>query len=112
MVNTYLDIPMEGGFVPYVGFGIGVSRNSVEVDTTLNGAPQEFGEDAMTSFSWSLNTGAAYYLNPAWALELGYRYIEIGEIRTQEGSGANAGRRFEHGSLRSHDLSLGVRYRF
>jgi|GEM_PF-1197324 len=112
MLNTYYDISVGGLFSPYIGVGFGLARNVVEVDTTLGGVAQSFGNDEQINFAWSLNAGAAYRVTPNWALDFGYRYISLGEIKTADGTGANAGRRFEHGTLKSHDLSLGVRYSF
>ncbi|MDA0656434.1 MAG: outer membrane beta-barrel protein, partial [Proteobacteria bacterium] len=112
MMNTYYDIDIGDSITPYVGFGLGLSRNSVEVDTVLGGVAQNFASDESTNFAWSLNAGASYYMTPEWALDFGYRYISLGKIRTVDGIGANVGRRFEHGTIKSHDLSLGVRYGF
>jgi opacity protein-like surface antigen len=78
MLNTYYDIDMGDSIAPYVGFGLGLSRNSVEVDTVLAGVPKNFTSDESTNLAWSLNAGASYFMTPDWALDFGYRYISLG----------------------------------
>lgn len=90
MIDTFYDIPIGSKFTPFVGLGLGLARNRLKVDTTLNGLAQSFGADASFDF--------------------GYRYRDAGDLRTNRGSGANAGRQFDGGSFRSHDFLTGLRY--
>jgi opacity protein-like surface antigen len=109
MLNTYMDIPYSKKIMPYVGFGLGFSRNTVEADTTVAGSSTSFDSDDTTSFAWSLSAGAGYRMGPDWLIDFGYRYSDFGEIMTQNGTGANANRTFE-GTLKVHDVMLGLRY--
>ncbi|HAA92880.1 MAG TPA: hypothetical protein DCE33_10565, partial [Rhodospirillaceae bacterium] len=90
MINTYYDFSLGSGFSPYLGLGLGFSRNRLEVSTNLN----TFNTDATTTFAWAIMAGAGYRMAPNWLIDFGYRFLDAGELRSNLGTSANAGRQF------------------
>ena len=110
MLNSFYDFQTHSKFSPFIGLGLGVSQNELEVSTTLDGASQTYESDASIGFAYSLMAGAGYRVSPRWLVDFVYRYIDSGSLRTALGSGGNTNRRFDRGGLRSHDIMLGLRY--
>ncbi|MGQ9369538.1 outer membrane protein [Azospirillum sp. ST 5-10] len=114
LVNLYYEVPVAFAVRPYVGVGVGFARNRLDtVDYSLNGGAlaRESGE-TQTSFAWALMAGASFDLTTAVTLDVGYRYLDAGEL---ESSG-----RFENGAtaaalssdLHLHEAMATLRYRF
>jgi opacity protein-like surface antigen len=114
MANGYVDFGTAGGFTPYVGAGIGVAHNvmSQYVRTTFDA---ETGVETLQrlpggddySFAWALMAGVGYRVAPNFTLDLGYRYVSLGDVKTRtyvSGVGADVE------SLGAHEVRLGVRY--
>jgi opacity protein-like surface antigen len=110
MVNLFHDFHNDEKWTPYVGVGLGVAGNKSEVDRR-NLTTREFTstDNTETGLAWSLMAGMLWDLNKQWKVKLGYRYVDLGEIS----SGA-----FADGTVHladdhySHDLTLGLQYRF
>lgn len=126
MLNGYVDLLTYNGFTPYVGAGIGVARNilsnytrtvttaaTTDPDTgeTIPGgtatARLAGGDDY--DFAWALMAGVGYKLSNSFTVDLGYRYISLGDIKTR-GYASGAGTDVE--SIGAHEVRLGVRYAF
>ena len=109
MVNVFYDIETETRFMPYIGFGVGYART--EGDTQFTNKTTGLSQSVKTStdnFSWSANAGVVYEMTSDWGLELGYRYVDLGDIVM--GPAAN-GARFDADSYVSHDILIGILYR-
>lgn len=112
MANVYYDIPTGTAFTPYVGGGIGVAFNKVKTINYTFGAGQirEDG-DSKTSLAWSLQGGVAYAVTSNMKIDLGYRYIDLGEFETSGNSTVGAVPKTD-GDLRAHEVKIGLRYQF
>jgi len=91
MANQYVDLPVPGyeSFIPYLGAGLGyVQQTSGEADGDL---------------AYQGMAGVAYSPAPRIAFNLGYRYLNAGELLGSEG--------FES-DLEAHSAELGLRYYF
>lgn len=118
MASLYADAPKLLDMVtPYVGGGIGVSRNSVDdLDISTGGATiVSIDGDSKTSFAWQVGAGLGVDVAPNWIVDLGYRYVDLGEVQTGDtvtvgGVSATGGR--STGDLTAHEIQLGVRYQF
>lgn len=110
MFSTYVDFNTGTPWRPYLGAGIGWARNSSKTLRTnlASGASQEIENDA-DNFAFSLQAGVRVAITRSWVGEIGYRYIDMGEI--------NSGR-FATGDVItadnhvSHDFILGIAYLF
>jgi opacity protein-like surface antigen len=116
MLNAYYDFKNTSKFTPYLGAGVGVTR--IKNKQALN--PELFMEndsesDTSNTFTWSANVGVAYQVTENVALDLGYRYVDAGEIEFNTNNsfffGPEANMKTT-ADLVSHDYSLGIRYNF
>ena len=101
LVNFYYDLDMGHRITPYVGVGIGFAYHSFDGDDT---------SDSDTSFAWALMAGVDIDLRESWKLDIGYRYLDMGD-----GSFADRktpGRTFEIDDLETHEIRVGLRYSF
>jgi opacity protein-like surface antigen len=114
MVNGYLDIGTFMDVTPYVGAGVGVSWNVLSDHTRASYEPAT-GETSWNriaggseySFAWALMAGVGYQLSSAFTLDLGYRYVSLGDVKTRA-SGAGV----DVASIGAHEMRIGVRYAF
>jgi opacity protein-like surface antigen len=87
LANFYLDLGTWAGFTPYVGAGAGVtylrSRNYEDTALAIN---HEMA-NGRTNFSWAGMAGVAYQIDPRWVVDVGYRYLSLGDLPTTTGTG-------------------------
>ena len=119
LANAYADLGTWWCITPFVGVGIGTSRNTISgfTDTGLSvGGPSlAYGASASKwNFAWAVHAGLAYRVSPNLTMELAYRYVDLGDALTGDliafdGTNAiNNPMTFKH--ITSHDLKLGVRW--
>jgi opacity protein-like surface antigen len=131
LVNAYADLGTWWGITPFIGVGIGSSYNMthsfrddgiVNIDPAIGAACG--GQCASITYAadkgkwnlaWAAHAGLAYRVTPAFAVELAYRYVDLGSAVTglpnisyEPGfAGQNT---WTMKGLTSHDLKLGVRW--
>ena len=116
MANGYVDLGTWYNLTPYVGAGVGLSNNRWSTVTDQAGNNTGFGysaEKSKTSLAWALMTGVSYAVTPNLKLELGYRYLNMGDITSAPITCSNlAGCHFEVQklTLASQDLHIGMRW--
>ena len=137
MLSAYLDIPIPGlGLLrhtplsPFVGIGGGVSRIEIG-DADFGGSQLEsqasrllLPGDHQFSFSWMLSAGIAVSL-ANWTVDVAWRYTDLGGIESATGIAEDVCRlagcnlpdidlplASTLGELRSHGLTLSLRYAF
>ena len=99
MLNGYYGIPytIAGRVTPYVGGGIGRSKNKVnDINYSEAGPPPASGQvpgGSKTSTAWQLTLGADVRVTPNWVIAIGYRYSDLGTLKTKAGP-ATAGDSF------------------
>ena len=121
LVNGYVDFNglVPGGlgrFQPYMGFGVGVSRNHLGTfNTNVSGTNLAISGASHTAFAWSGTAGLAYKLTDHVLLDFSYRYFDIGETRSGTSATA-AGVTVPVGAVKAdidiHAVSLGARFEF
>ena len=129
LTNAYLDLGTWKGFTPFVGAGIGTSRNTIHsfrdagiAYTTPNdlttAVPTLAYANAASkwNFAWALHAGFAYSVTPNFAVELAYRYLDLGSAKSGDIIGFD-GSNFSNNpmifkGLTSQDVKLGVRWMF
>lgn len=129
MANFYVDLGTFctfGCLTPYLGAGVGFAHHTVSAFTdsstgysTLNGATGSTGAYAATSskasFAWALMAGVGYRVSERLSLELGYRYINLGDMPTlglidnvpQPGGPVNT---IQVRNLSAHEVRIGMRW--
>lgn len=122
---AYVDLPRLAGVQPFLGAGLGVARNQVRGITYRFPA---IAADATTSLpsgtssdlAWLLTAGVSLPLSERLALDLAYRYTDLGSLTTPSGTAEvvrPAGRRTipiggTTALLRNQGLQLSLRYAF
>lgn len=115
MINGYKDLGNWGGFVPYVGGGIGAAYHQLS-DVYFTGNPNltnKIHGDRDLSFAWSLMAGVGYQISDRAVIDVGYRYIDMGSISSQRsdtGGYVNPPVKFD--DLTAHEIKVGLRYSF
>lgn len=106
-VNAYYDFHNETRFTPYLGAGIGMGFVSMKGDDSH----VSFGKHEETNFAWNVGLGCAYQLVDGVAVDLGYRYVDLGEAKT--GSTAAWGSsNLKTDEVTMHQFMLGARFSF
>lgn len=109
MLNGYWDINTGTKLVPYVGAGIGYA-NIREKAYVSNQYDTQTAKDHEDNLAWQLSAGVSYEVTADIDAELGYRYINYGNIKNSEIRGnytSEAKRDYD-----SHEILLGMRYTF
>ena len=120
LANAYADVGTFYGITPYVGAGIGASRNTISSFTDTN--PQNGGgayadDKSRWDLAWALHAGLGIKATERMTIDLGYSFVNLGDGQTgplknvdpaQPFPPANDGIRFK--DITSHDFKLGVRY--
>lgn len=117
LANAYLDLGTWWSLTPFIGAGVGFSRNTIHDfrDVNVPTAGVAFGDDASKwSFAWALHAGVAYKVTPGFAVQLAYRYVDLGNARSGDLTTYNGistvYNPMEFHGLTSHDIMLGVRW--
>jgi opacity protein-like surface antigen len=90
MANAYLDVNLGCdflcGLIPYVGGGVGVARNTVsgviDFDPSDLGGGGAAAEKTTWNLAWALQAGVAYDVSDNLTMEIGYRYLDLGEAES------------------------------
>ncbi len=115
LANVYADLGDFHGIKPYVGAGAGVSyltTSSVQSSNKDTSGPNPRG-DSKWNFAWALMAGVEYPLSDRLSLDLGYRYLNLGDARTgavSDGSNPKESTRMEYKDITAHEVRVGLRY--
>jgi opacity protein-like surface antigen len=119
LVNAYIDLGTWMNITPYVGAGVGFANIKIDHfrDTNVIAAGGGWAPSgSQTNFAWALHAGASYRVTSNFAVDLSYRYLNMGDGRTGTLTNLDpnvppvnvAPMRFNN--IQSHDLMLGVRW--
>jgi opacity protein-like surface antigen len=119
LANAYVDLGTWYSFTPFIGAGVGGSRNTIsnflDVCTTcLGGGVASGGEASKWNFAWALHAGVAYKVTQNLSLEFAYRYVSLGDALSGDlvtylgGNTVNNPMHFR--DITSHDFKFGVRW--
>ena len=124
MVNVYFDIAglvpgRLGIFQPYVMAGIGLAHNDIaDVNSRhpTSTAPETLPDGGNLSFAWTLGVGTGIDIGKGFIVDVGYKYLDLGEFKSDAGNActATACRYVDSisGGLTVHEFSAGLRYHF
>lgn len=114
LANVYADLGDFNGLKPYIGAGAGASYlrtsdvKSGGKDTNTGAYPKGEGK---WNFAWALMAGVEYPINERLSLDLGYRYLNLGDAKTgsiEDGSGNLT--RVNYENIQAHEVRVGLRY--
>lgn len=106
MFNLYYDLPAMQRFTPYVGAGIGVAFVDLRDITFTNGSTVRIADQDETNFAWSLMAGVATDIGRGMKIDVGYRYLNMGDI---ESNNAAIGYRLKIDDVSEHQVRVGLR---
>lgn len=130
MANGYYDITKYRGFTPYVGAGVGVAYNMLgDLTTESIASVTDAGGNPLTdslsaghadgagslNFAWALMAGTSFDISENGKLDIGYRYINLGQGTAAE-SGlidcvcGSQGGPLKVNDLAAHEIRVGVRW--
>lgn len=128
LANVYADIADFNGLTPYVGVGVGAALNRMydarqdTVSVAGYGSYGIYGNDSKWNLAAALYAGLDYELTKQLSLDVGYRFLWLGDAQTKAGtcyqadgtettcSGDNP--KWWANDLMSHDVRVGLRYKF
>ena len=120
MVNGYYDLPFKIAerATPYLGGGVGRSRNKVNnINWNDGGSSGQVPGGSKNSTAWQLTLGADIRVTRNWVIDVGYRYVDLGTLSTNAGA-ATSGQPFNannfttplEGKLKANEFLFNVRY--
>lgn len=127
LFNAYVDLGTWKCLTPYIGAGIGYATNRIHgisdqgiVDATAFGAGYiptlgTAGSATKGNVAWALMAGVGYEVNKNLTLEVGYRYLNLGDARSGVIRNAFTGQvsgPFKVKDIESHDFRVGMRWNF
>jgi opacity protein-like surface antigen len=109
LVNGYIDLGTWYRISPYIGGGAGVAYARA-YDYVSAAAPPFSGDTshAQWNFAFAGMAGIAFAILPNAMLDVGYRYLNIGDVKT--GSDVFGAMTFK--SVAAHELRVGLRWSF
>ena len=87
LINGYFDFPelhFFGLLSPFATVGIGFATNDLGVTSGTSGAVGPFSLTGVsrTNFAWDAGLGAAYPLTPKLTADIGWRFLDTGQMRS------------------------------
>ncbi|GJD94475.1 outer membrane protein [Methylobacterium iners] len=117
LANAYVDLGSYYGVSPFIGAGVGASHATIENFKDTNVVTQGVSyakSGSKTSFAWALHAGLGYEVNSALKVELGYRYLNLGDAKTgtvyNYAGQCGACDALTYKNTDSHDVKLGLRW--
>jgi len=113
LTNAYVDLGTWNCFTPFVGAGIGATRNSLTDFTDINpNGGRGFGRNPSEwHLAWALHAGVAYTVTKNLKIELAYRYLNLGSITdTIDCVGGCSPDSYKFSNLYSNDIKIGLRW--
>lgn len=108
LFNGYIDLGTWYGLTPYIGAGAGAAFARV---TDFNRPVVPFtgaSSHSQTNFAYALMGGVAWAVAPNLQIDVGYRYLNIGDVKTaSDGLGDMTIR-----NVAAHEVRVGVRWSF
>jgi opacity protein-like surface antigen len=116
-VNAYWDINTGTQFTPYLGAGLGMAFINTKFtdkgDDTIEGPWNEStGSKNVTNFAWNVGAGLGYDFTENWTLDVGYRFVGLGSVKTKSYSDDDYKMYGKTDNLYQHQFAVGIRYTF
>lgn len=118
MANGYVDLGTWHGITPFIGVGVGGAYNKVSGVTDYD--PSDLGgggrglDNDEWNFAWAIHAGLAYDVTSNFKVELGYRYLNLGDVKSGRirclGNAACDLSPLVIKDVDSHDIKLGMRW--
>jgi opacity protein-like surface antigen len=119
LVNAFVDLGTWWCITPYIGAGAGFAQIKIDHFRDVNvmqGAGGWADTGTKTNFAWALHAGLAYKVTERFAVELGYRYLNVGNadsgtlLNLDPTVFPNTFAPVTFHNIQSHDIILGMRW--
>lgn len=100
LANVYYDIKTDTPITPYLGGGIGFSNVNVG-KASYNGTTIWLADDDSV-FAYQVGAGFGYNINKNAVIDLGYRYFSTSDVKFE----------LSDADFKSHNITVGIRYKF
>lgn len=114
MANAFYDFNFDSFITPYIGGGIGMAYLDTKYRTNMgrNGSSGSARlSDTSWNFAWNVGGGVAWHINENVALDIGYRYMDLGK---SDAGSFNIYHLDYSGSPKvdytAHEVSVGLRF--
>lgn len=109
LFNGYLDLGSWYRATPYIGAGAGTARVSVsDYSSTVMPPFSGDGSRSKWNFAWAAMAGVAYAISPNTMVDIGYRYLNIGDATTGSDAFGNTTLK----NIAAHEVRVGLRWSF
>ena len=113
LANVYADLGDFHGLKPYIGAGAGASylRTSQVKSGVIDTDGSYPNSKGKWNFAWALMAGVEYPVSDRLSLDLGYRYLNLGDAET--GNATDAGGNvtsIRYEDITAHEVRVGLRY--
>jgi opacity protein-like surface antigen len=112
LFNLYFDLGTWYGFTPYVGGGVGAAYVRTTDFTTTSPVLSPLGIPVAGTdtwnFAWALMAGASFGFTPNFLLDVGYRYLNVGDAESKQIDPTASSVKFK--DITAHQVRVGVRY--
>lgn len=113
--NVYIDSINLHSFIPYIGAGIGVSRNAAgnvaltqRDDTGIATVVINKGKK-QSRFAWNIGAGLSYQINSRFTLDLiNYKFYHLGKFSTHPNTNGER----ETNQFKMHSITTGIQASF
>jgi opacity protein-like surface antigen len=109
LLNGYFDLGSWYRITPYIGVGAGTANMRISNYTSTASPP--FSSNTARSqwnFAWAGMAGMAYAISPNMMVDLGYRYLSLGDVMT----GSDAFGSMKLKNITAHEVRVGLRWNF
>lgn len=117
LANAYIDLGTWWCVTPFIGAGIGFSRNTMDNFRDVNVPNQGIAyglSKTQTEMAWALHAGLAYKVTKNFTAELAYRYTHLGDFQSGDLTTYVGGNAIYNpmlfNNVYSHDIKLGLRW--
>lgn len=111
LINAYFDFGSWGSLTPYVGAGIGASYLSTSNVNFINpdGSTGTWGGAGKWNLAWALMAGVTYDLSYNLALDVNYRYVNLGDAESAPTT-ILTGQPIRYDDIAAHEIRMGLRW--
>ncbi|OWF80301.1 porin [Yersinia rohdei] len=113
MLNVYRDYALGYDISIYGTLGLGLAK--VESSGWQGNTSRQYTENTQTNLAYSVGAGVSYAVMNNLSIDLGYRYVDMGNVESGYNNFTNA-RRLQDEQMKAHlissEFTLGARYLF
>ena len=107
LLNIYADLGTWYRLTPYIGAGIGAARVTVS-DFNNASTPPFSGAPELSrwNLAWAAMAGTAFAISRNLQIDLGYRYLNFGNVQTSDGPGGH----MTFKNVAAQEVRIGLRW--